>query len=101
MQRHINKFNLIILTMIETIKVSSRGQIVIPERIRKDLEIKDGTKMVLIEKNNSIIIEKEETFMNKLNSIELEKLGWLALAETSLKKIWDNKKDNEVWGKYL
>ena len=87
--------------MIETIKVSSRGQIVIPDRIRNELNIKEGTKLVLIERGNSIVLEKEDTFLKKINHIELEKLGWLALAESSLKKLWDNKKDNEIWAKYL
>ena len=30
-----------------------------------------------------------------------EKAGFLILAEKSMKKIWDNKKDDEVWSKYL
>ena len=87
--------------MIETITMSSKGQIVIPERIRDELKIKEGTKLVMLEKDNSIILEKEEDFLKKLNNLELEKLGWLALSEKSMKKIWDNKKDNEVWSKYL
>ncbi len=87
--------------MIETIKVSSRGQIVIPERIRKELDIGEGTKLILIEKNNTIVLEKESQFIKKINDINPESLGWLALAENSLKKIWDNKKDDETWGKYL
>ena len=87
--------------MIETIKVSSRGQIAIPNRIRNELNIKEGTKLVLIEKENSIVLEKEDTFLKKINNIELEKLGWLALAENNIKKLWDNKKDDEVWAKYL
>ncbi len=87
--------------MIETITISSKGQIVIPERIRDELNIKEGTKLVLLEKDNSIILEREEDFLKKLNNLELEKLGWLALSEKSMKKIWDNKKDNEVWSKYL
>jgi len=30
-----------------------------------------------------------------------EKEGWLALSEISLKKIWDNPKDEKIWKKYL
>ncbi len=30
-----------------------------------------------------------------------EKQGWLALAEKSLQKIWDNKQDEEVWSTYV
>lgn len=29
-----------------------------------------------------------------------EKFGWMALAEKSLDKVWNNKKDDEVWSKY-
>ena len=39
--------------------------------------------------------------IDKLESHKKEKYGWLVLAEKSLAKIWDNKKDDEVWSKYL
>ena len=39
--------------------------------------------------------------MEKLDSHKKEGYGWLILAEKSLSKIWDNKKDDEVWSKYL
>jgi hypothetical protein len=32
--------------------------------------------------------------------IKEEKIGWMILAEKSMNKIWDNKKDDEVWEKY-
>ena len=39
--------------------------------------------------------------MRKIERSKREKQGWLALAEKSLEKIWNNKKDDEVWSKYL
>lgn len=39
--------------------------------------------------------------IEKLERNKKEKFGWLILAENSMKKIWDNKKDDEVWNKYL
>ncbi len=39
--------------------------------------------------------------MEKLERNRKEKIGWLIVAEKSMKKIWDNKKDEEVWEKYL
>jgi len=39
--------------------------------------------------------------MEKLEKNRKEKIGWLIIAEKSMKKIWDNKKDDKVWGKYL
>jgi len=87
--------------MIETVKVSSRGQIVIPELMREELDIDEGTKLILVEKNGTITIETETKFLKKISSLDLEKVGMLALAEKSLKKIWDNEKDDVTWSKYL
>ena len=39
--------------------------------------------------------------MEKLDKNRKEKIGWMILAEKSFKKIWDNKKDDEVWNNYL
>jgi metal-responsive CopG/Arc/MetJ family transcriptional regulator len=39
--------------------------------------------------------------MEKLDKNRKEKIGWFIMAEKSMKKIWDNKKDDEIWGKYL
>ncbi len=39
--------------------------------------------------------------MEKLDRTKKEKIGWMVLAEKSMSKIWDNKKDDETWSKYL
>lgn len=39
--------------------------------------------------------------MEKIDSSKKEKIGWMVLGEKSMEKIWDNKKDDEVWNKYL
>ncbi len=39
--------------------------------------------------------------MERLDRTKKEKIGWLVLAEKSMSKIWDNKKDEETWSKYL
>ncbi|MBU0635569.1 AbrB/MazE/SpoVT family DNA-binding domain-containing protein [Candidatus Micrarchaeota archaeon] len=45
---------------METITISSKFQVVIPKKARKDLELKAGQKMVAIEKGNSIELVKIE-----------------------------------------
>lgn len=88
--------------MIETINVSSKGQIVIPEKVRKQLNIKTGSKLFLIQKGETLILKKEEEIAKHLDEEEQkERFGWMFLAEQSLKKIWDNPKDDAVWKKYL
>lgn len=39
--------------------------------------------------------------MEKLDRSRKEKIGWMVLAEKSMNEIWNNKRDNEVWSKYL
>lgn len=39
--------------------------------------------------------------MKKIKTNKKEKIGWMILAEKSMKKIWDNKKDDEIWSRYL
>ena len=39
--------------------------------------------------------------MGRLDRNKKEKIGWMILAEKSFKDIWDNKKDDEIWNKYL
>jgi len=39
--------------------------------------------------------------IEKLDRTRKEKIGWMILAEKSMDKIWDNKKDDEIWSKYL
>ncbi|MBS3080185.1 ribbon-helix-helix protein, CopG family [Candidatus Pacearchaeota archaeon] len=39
--------------------------------------------------------------IEKLERNRRDKIGWMILAERSMKKIWDNKKDDRVWSKYI
>ncbi len=68
--------------IIDTTKMSSRGQVVIPLDMRGD--IKEGDKLIVIRKNNEIILKK---------SIP-ESALW---SEKSLSKTWLNKEEDEIW----
>lgn len=39
--------------------------------------------------------------IEKLDRTKKEKIGWMILAEKSMKKVWNNKKDDNIWNKYL
>jgi len=67
---------------IDTTKMSSRGQVVIPLDMRKD--INEGDKLIVIRKDDEIILKK---------SIP-EMALW---SEKSLAKTWLNKKEDEAW----
>lgn len=57
---------------METVTLSSKFQVVIPRKARRDLGLKAGQKLVVIEKGNSI---------------ELVKIGGLKEARGLIKKI--------------
>mgnify|MGYP001588749129 FL=1 len=68
--------------IIDTTKMSSRGQVVIPLDLRKG--INEGDKLIVIRKNDEIILKK---------SIP-EMALW---SEKSLAKTWLNKEEDEAW----
>lgn len=45
-------------------KISSKGQVVIPKELRKDL--KEGEKLVIIKNKNQLILKKAKDFDKKL-----------------------------------
>ena len=67
---------------LEITSMSSRGQVVIPLDMREG--IKEGDKLIVIRKDNEIILKK---------SIP-ESALW---SEKSLAKTWLNKKEDEAW----
>jgi len=70
------------MVMIDTTKMSSRGQVVIPLDMREG--IKEGDKLIIIKKNNEIILKK---------SIPESAI----LSEKSFAKTWFNKEEDEAW----
>ena len=86
---------------IRTVTVSSKGQIVIPEEIRKEMAIKNGTKLVLVEKEGKIVLQKEgqaiKKFESALSEDEKERLALLLLSEKALAKDWLTKEEDEAW----
>tara|TARA_Y100000310_G_C20681379_1_gene816141 strand:- start:738 stop:1016 length:279 start_codon:yes stop_codon:yes gene_type:complete len=77
---------------IRTVTVNDRGQIVIPEDVRKDFGINKESTLVLIERKKEILLRKEADVLEK---IEEEDKFWKALSEESLQRAWS--KEDEVW----
>ena len=77
--------------MTELITVGEKGQIVIPKKMREDFKIGKGTKLIISEDKDKIMIKPV-----KLN----EKHILMLLSESSLKKTWQNPYD-ERWDDVL
>ena len=58
-----------------SIKVSDRGYIVLPAKIRKEMSIKGGTRMLLIKEEDKIILQPVHSFTEKLSGISSGSFG--------------------------
>ena len=77
--------------MTELVTVGEKGQIVIPKKMRDNLKIEKGTKLLISEDKDKITIKPVKMS---------EKHLLMLLSETSLKKTWDNPYD-ERWDDVL
>ena len=77
--------------MTEVITVGEKGQIVIPKKMRDNLKITKGTKLIVSEDKDKIMIKPANVS---------EKHLLMLLSETSLKKTWNNPYD-ERWDDVL
>jgi len=68
--------------MIDTTRMSSRGQVVIPLDMREG--INEGDKLIIIKRDNEIILKK---------SIPESAI----LSEKSFARTWLNKEEDEAW----
>lgn len=82
---------------MDILNVSSKGQIVIPEHLRKKLNIRKGTRLVLLTKKDTMVLTKETDAERALQRMDKEDLGWLFLNEQALAKDWDTKEEDEAW----
>lgn len=84
-------------------KMKKHSEVRWSEVIRKSLERKINDLDLLDKITNKSKLTKKGALeiSEKINKSVIEKLGWLALAEKSMMKIWDNKKDDKIWSKYV
>jgi AbrB family looped-hinge helix DNA binding protein len=57
--------------LLHTVSVGSRGQIVIPQKIRKHFNIKPGDQMLLFSKDNEVIgLSKLDTMEHMISHLQ-------------------------------
>lgn len=82
---------------ITTVKVSDKGQISIPNSIRKIVGIDKGDELILFQVDGKILLEKSQKIEGKMKD---DFKDILKFSEKSLKNVWDNKED-DIWNQYL
>ena len=54
------------MSEIDVVTVSSRGQVSIPADVRRDLELEEGAKLLVVSKGDNIPLKKvDESFVEK------------------------------------
>lgn len=82
---------------IATVTVSEKGQIAIPRGIREKMRIEKGDSLVIFQSGEGILLEKSQKVESKMKD-DFKDL--MRISEKTLKKVWNNKKDN-IWRLYL
>lgn len=75
------------------VKVSSKGQIVIPKEVRERHGLHRETDLVLLESGDALVLRKKREVEGILKD-EFDPL--LRASEKALKDLWDNPED-DVW----
>jgi len=77
------------MVQIDTTKMSSRGQVVIPLEMRKD--IPEGEKLIIIRKGNDIILKKEGEVLSDWIDVDV------FADENLLAEAWLSPEDDKAW----
>lgn len=78
---------------LRTVNLNERGQIVIPEDIRKDFGLEEAATLVIMERGNEIVLRKESDVLKLID----EDKFWRLLSREGLESAWS--KEDDVWDK--
>ena len=78
---------------IRVITVSSKGQVVIPEEFREELNLKKGARLVMIKEGLTLFLKREKDVKDEFSDL-------LKISEKSLEDIWGSERE-DIWNKYL
>ena len=79
--------------LVHVVKVSSKGQIVIPKEVRKRHRLGRDTDLVLLESGDALVLRKKADVEGILKD---EFAPLLRASEGALKDLWENSED-DVW----
>lgn len=83
------------MTIIETAKITSKGQVTIPNRIRKLLHLKDGSSVAFgVNKNGVVLMPCEIKAKSPYSAKEWEKIEKLAAEKGKTFSTTDSAKDH-------
>lgn len=83
------------MTQMEIITVSKKGQVVLPKNVREKLHIDQGSRLLLVQKDDRVTLSKVESLLGE--DEEQEKLFTALASEKALAKGWLTKEEDKAW----
>ncbi|MBI5554007.1 MAG: AbrB/MazE/SpoVT family DNA-binding domain-containing protein [Candidatus Diapherotrites archaeon] len=83
------------MAQIEIITVSRKGQVVLPKNVREHMHISQGSKLLLIQKDNQLTLSKIDSLIEEEQN--QEKNATAFASEKALAKDWLSKEEDEAW----
>jgi len=74
-----------------SVKISKRGYVLLPSSLRKEMEIKTGTRMLITKSDNKIVLQPVPSFTDKLTGVTAKSFG--QTAEEVQKHLDEGRKD--------
>ncbi len=83
---------------MEITKISSKGQVVLPREIREDLDLKEGTVLAAVKKNDLVVLKKIENPILKedIETLKIVEEAWEDIEEGRFKKMKSEDFLNEI-----
>jgi AbrB family looped-hinge helix DNA binding protein len=78
------------MTEVQIITLSKKGQIVLPKKVRDELRVEQGSKLLLVEREGKVTLTKLDNLLKKKSST-------LLLSEKSLARDWLLPEEDEAW----
>ncbi len=83
---------------IRTVKMSAKGQVVIPHEFREALSLKQGDALVILKRRKELIIRAADEVAAKIQWMSDKE--WQELGLREMADVWDNPED-DAWGEEL
>jgi len=72
------------MSSVDVVTVSSRGQVSIPAEIRRDLEIEEGEKLMVVSKGENILLKKVDASILDGSFRDILEPMWKAAEESEV-----------------
>lgn len=78
------------MSEVEVVTVSEKGQIVLPKKVRSEMRVGKGSKLLLVEKQGKVTLTKVDNLLKG-------NLFTVLASEKALAKDWLSEEEEEAW----